>query len=208
MTGDAARAEVAAHVSRETLERFETYLAELARWNGTINLVAPSTLPDAWARHILDSYQLFGLRQTDSGHWLDIGSGAGFPGLVCAIAATEAAPDLRFTFIESDLRKCTFLREVARKTGTPVNVLSRRIEDAPPQKADIVSARAVATLDRLCDLALPHLAPGGICLFPKGKSHADEEIAADANWRMKREVFPSKTDPEAVIFRIGELSRV
>ncbi|MBF9035940.1 16S rRNA (guanine(527)-N(7))-methyltransferase RsmG [Rhodobacterales bacterium HKCCE2091] len=208
MTEDEARAYVAANVSRETLTKLEIYAVQLAKWQPAINLVAPSTLAEAWSRHIADSFQVFPLRHVDSGLWLDIGSGAGFPGLVCAMAAAELAPGLRFTFIESDLRKCGFIRETARLAGLEVGILTRRIEDAPPQNADIVSARALAPLPRLLGLVDRHLSDGGIALLPKGKSHRAEEIDADAIWQMKRESFASKTDPEAVIYRIGDLARV
>lgn len=207
MTEDEARAQLKERVSRETFARLELYETELRRWQGTINLVASSTLDQVWLRHFLDSCQVFDLRPTNTGHWLDIGSGGGFPGLVCAILAAEDAPEMGFTFIESDLRKCSFLRETARKAGIAVRILSRRIEDAPPQSADVISARALASLDKLCALAEPHLKPDAICLFQKGKTHMDELAAATGNWRMKQETFPSKTDAEAVIYRIKELTR-
>ena len=205
MTEEEAIEAIAARVSRETLEKLELYAAELETWQRSINLVARSTLSEKWARHFLDSLQLLDLVDQPK-QWLDLGSGGGFPGLVCAIAA-ERIPGCRFTFVESDLRKCSFMREVARKTGTPVSILSRRIEDVPPQSADIISARALTSLDKLCELAHPHLAEGGTCLFLKGRSHQEETDSAMAAWRMDLERIPSKTDPEAVILRLRELER-
>ena len=208
MTEDEARNVVAQDVSRETLDKLDIYVASLVKWQKAINLVAPSTIPHVWQRHILDSSQVFTLRHADTGLWLDIGSGAGFPGLVCAIMASETAPDLSFTFIESDLRKGAFIREVARLCGVKAAVMTRRIEDAPPQNATIISARALADLQRLCELASPHLASGGKCLFLKG-AHAEQEIVEAQNfWRMSLETHPSLTSADGRILRIGDLSRV
>nr|WP_238475564.1 16S rRNA (guanine(527)-N(7))-methyltransferase RsmG [Rhodophyticola sp. CCM32] len=195
-----------ADVSRETAGRFDAYAAALIKWQKAINLVAPASLNHLWYRHFLDSAQVFPLRIKDQGLWLDIGSGGGFPGLICAILATEKSPDLRFTFIESDLRKCSFLREVARQTGLKISVLSRRIEDAPPQGANVISARALAPLTKLCTLAQPHLAPDGVCLFQKGESHQAELDAARAEWQMGMVQFDSQTADGAVIYRIGDLA--
>ncbi|WJY22470.1 16S rRNA (guanine(527)-N(7))-methyltransferase RsmG [Fontisubflavum oceani] len=207
MTEDDARALIARDVSRETFERLEAYATALVKWQKAINLIAPATVDHLWQRHFLDSAQVFAHRLTDTGLWLDLGSGGGFPGLVCAILAAEKAPELQFGFIESDLRKGSFLREVARQTGLKIAVLTRRIEDAPPQSANVISARALAPLSRLCDLSHRHLAPGGICLFQKGESHAAELDAARTEWHMDVTTFASQTAANAVIYRIGELSR-
>ncbi len=207
MTEEEARARIAARVSRETIERLKLYADALVKWQKAINLVSPNSLSSIWARHFLDSAQLFDLRPVDEGTWLDLGSGGGFPGLVCAVLAKEAAPGWSFTLIESDLRKASFLRDVARRMEVPVSVLSRRIEDAPPQGADVISARALAPLPRLLALAFPHLAPDGICLFLKGERHEAEFQAAQTEWRMDAQTFPSQTAPGAVIYRIGGLAR-
>ena len=208
MTEDEAKSWVAAHVSRETTAALETYSRLTQKWQRAINLVATSTLDQIYSRHIVDSLQLLGLRRGDVGHWADFGSGAGFPGLVCAIAAKDHAPELTFTLIESDQRKASFLREVARTVDRNVNILVTRIEDAPPQNAQIISARALASLAKLCEFSKPHMAKNGIALFPKGRNHAAEQADADAHWTMNREIIPSKTDPSSVIYRIGELTRV
>ncbi|RMA42812.1 16S rRNA (guanine(527)-N(7))-methyltransferase RsmG [Rhodophyticola porphyridii] len=208
MTEAEAQGRLAADVSRETWDRLVTFAEALVKWQKAINLVAPGSLDALWQRHFLDSAQIFPLRQKESGLWLDIGSGGGFPGLVCAILAAEKAPELRFTFIESDLRKCSFLRDVARQTGVRISVLTRRIEDAPPQSAAIISARALAPLGRLCELAAPHLAPDGVCLFQKGANHATELDVARAEWHMKVTEVESQTAAGAVIYKIEELARV
>lgn len=206
MTDAEAREALFAHVSRETSERLEIYHAALLKWQRSINLVAPASIPVAWHRHFLDSAQVFDAAPVAEGRWLDIGSGGGFPGLVCAILASERAPAFDFTLIESDIRKCAFLREVSRQCGLRVGVLSRRIEDAPPHDAAIVSARALAPLDRLLSYADRHLAAGGHCLFQKGAMHADELATARTGWQMDVETLPSVTSDDAAILRIGNLS--
>ncbi|MBO6601731.1 MAG: 16S rRNA (guanine(527)-N(7))-methyltransferase RsmG [Roseicyclus sp.] len=208
MTEAEAQAWLAADVSRETWDRLVTFAEALVKWQKAINLVAPGSLDALWQRHFLDSAQIFPLRQQDAGLWLDLGSGGGFPGLVCAILAAEKAPELRFTFIESDLRKGSFLRDVARQTGVRISVLTRRIEDAPAQNAAVISARALAPLGRLCELAAPHLAADGICLFQKGANHATELDVARGEWHMKVTEVESQTAAGAVIYKIEELARV
>jgi 16S rRNA (guanine527-N7)-methyltransferase len=206
MTEDDAKAILSSRVSRETYDRLERYASLLVRWQKTINLVAPSTLSQLWQRHILDSAQLMDHVPSHAASWLDLGSGGGFPGLVCAAIAAETHPRLRFTLVEADLRKAAFLRETARQLGLSVGVISRRIEDLPPSHADVISARALAPLAVLCSHALPHLAPGGICLFQKGARHADELATARQDWHITCSIIPSLTDPEAVIIRIEQLS--
>ena len=190
-------------VPRGTLERLDTYVALLAKWNPAINLVSKTTLADAWLRHIADSAQLMPLVPEGARTLVDIGSGAGFPGLVLAILGV---PEVHL--VESDTRKCTFLREVARATGTPVAVHAVRIENAPDIRADVVSARALASLAELLPMAERFLEKGGVCLFPKGKGAADELILARESWNMRVEQFPSRTDPSATLLRLGEIARV
>lgn len=207
MTEEEARARLQADVSRETFERLEIYAAALVKWQKAINLVSPTTIPDLWARHFLDSAQVFNLAPVTQGLWLDIGSGAGFPGLVCAAIAADHAKDLRFTFIESDLRKGSFLRTIAAQMGLKIGVLTRRIEEAPPQNATILSARALAPLTKLLSHADRHLSADGTALFLKGATHAQEVEEALETWRMTMESIPSQTADEAVILKIGDVRR-
>jgi 16S rRNA (guanine527-N7)-methyltransferase len=165
----------------ETLARLETLIALLRKWNPAINLVAPSTLDEAWDRHVVDSARLASLVAPPV-HWVDLGSGAGFPGLVVAILLHERAPASRVTLIESDGRKAAFLRSAAQATGVPLTVLDARIETVPPLGAEVVSARALAPLDRLLHLAQRHLASGGTCLFPKGARVAEELASVAGTW--------------------------
>ena len=207
MTEEEARARLQADVSRETFARLETYTRALDKWQKTINLISPATLSQIWVRHFLDSAQVFDLSEARDGLWLDIGSGGGFPGLVCAAIAAEKAPGLRFTLIESDLRKGSFLRSVAAEMGLKVGVLTRRIEEAPPQRANVVSARALASLTKLLGFADQHLAPNGTALFLKGATHAAEMEEALETWRMTVDPVASKTADDAVILKIGDVRR-
>ncbi len=194
-------------VSRETLERLDNYAALLSKWNPAINLVAPSTLQHLWKRHFLDSAQVLELAP-NAKKWVDIGTGGGFPGMIIAILAAQMRPNMRVTCIESDLRKATFLRNVARETGVDVQVISERIEQVEPLSADVLSARALAPLTKLLGFAERHLSLNGRALFLKGVSYADEVKEALENWRFQVDTYASKTDPNAVILTLGDISRV
>jgi 16S rRNA (guanine527-N7)-methyltransferase len=195
-------------VSRETLQKLSLYVDLLGKWTQKINLVAPSTLPTVWERHIRDSAQLLDLVDVRAGHWVDLGSGGGLPGVVVAIIAAERAPALRFTCVESDQRKGIFLETVSRETGVPISLITDRVERVLPLNADVLSARALAPLDRLLDFAERHLAVGGVALFQKGAQHEKERIIAEKRWRFDGQVSKSFTDPAAVIYKIGTPSRV
>lgn len=196
------------HVSRETSDRFAAYAALLRKWTPAINLVAASTLDTLETRHFEDSAQLLPLAPAGWRHWVDLGSGGGFPGLVIAILAADDQARA-VTLIESDLRKATFLRSVARDLGlVRVTVLAERIEAAAPQHADILSARALAPLPVLFGHACRHLGHNGVALFPKGARYRVERDAALASYRADVQEFPSKTDPHAVILKVGGIARV
>jgi 16S rRNA (guanine527-N7)-methyltransferase len=191
-------------VSRETESRLHDYAALLMRWNARINLVAERDEHAIWERHILDSLQLLPLLPELPGSLTDIGSGAGFPGLVLA-AATRRETHL----IESDRRKSAFLLEAARLLALPmVQVHPRRIEQASPPPAQILTARALASLPDLLHLCHRLLAPGGYALFPKGRQAEQELTAAAPHWTMRVERFPSRTDPSATILRLSEIRPV
>ncbi|WP_412551342.1 16S rRNA (guanine(527)-N(7))-methyltransferase RsmG [Shimia sp. MIT910701] len=196
------------NVSRETLTRLETLADLLVKWNPRINLVSKSTIDDLWTRHILDSVQVLRSAPSNATHWVDIGSGGGFPGLVIALMAAEPEAPQKMTLIESDQRKCTFLRTVLRETGVSGTVITDRIEKAAPQNADVLSARALADLSLLCEFADRHLTATGTAVFPKGARWQKELNSAQESWLFDCEVVKSITDPEAVILKIGELKRV
>jgi 16S rRNA (guanine527-N7)-methyltransferase len=205
--GGRAAALAVLDVSRETEGRLDALVGHLVKWNAAINLVGRSTLSEVWTRHILDSAQLFELAPGGAEHWADLGSGAGFPGLVIALLATERAPALRVTLVEADQRKAEFLRSAARACGVPVTVHARRIDALPPLGADVLSARALAPLTDLLGFAARHLLPGGTALFPKGAGHEAEIAAALERWRFSVQKHPSRTDRDSVVLRIGDIAR-
>ncbi len=195
-------------VSRETSERLDLYAELLQKWTPRINLVAPSTVSNLRTRHFDDSLQLFALVPDSIRHWADLGSGGGFPGLVIAILLAEKQPDAQITLVESDTRKCTFLRTVARDTGVAVTIRQARIEDLDPLNASHLSARALAPLPQLLAHASRHLAPSGTALFPKGRQWQAEHAAARDSWRFTCVPHTSRTDPESVILQIGDIKHV
>lgn len=195
----------ASDVSRETLEKLDAYAALIRKWTGKINLIARSTLNDLETRHIWDSAQVY---SGESGEWCDLGSGAGLPGIVVAILAQGNNTPLNMTLVESDQRKGTFLRTCARELHLSITVCAERIENTEAKPHQIVSARALADLDKLLALAKPHLAPDGTCIFMKGARWQEEINAAMQNWRFSYEAQRSNTDTNAAILRIRGLERV
>ena len=192
-------------VSRETLERLQTYVELLKSWNRKINLVSQASLGDVWSRHILDSAQLIQFLPQKDVHWVDMGSGGGLPGLVMAILLKELSPTAHVTMIESDQRKAVFLRACIRETQVNARVIDQRIEQAPPQAGDVVSARALASVNTLLPHTLRHLAPNGFALFLKGRSAPEEIEEARKFWRFSLEVSSSITDPEAHIIKLSDI---
>ena len=189
-------------VSRETLDRLSIYAERLIKWNSAINLVAKPTLNNLWTRHFLDSAQLLGHVPSGARTWVDIGSGAGFPGLVVAIMR----PDIEMTLVESDRRKSVFLTEAARATGTPVSVRCDRAENVELQ-ADVISARALAPLPDLLALSRPLLAPHGTALFLKGENVENELTDANRLWHTVYTKHVSRADPRGSVIAITEFHR-
>lgn len=195
-------------VSRETLERLQKLSDLLNKWSPKINLVAKGTLEASWDRHILDSAQVFDIPRQRAAHWVDLGAGGGFPGLVVAILATELAPNLRVTLVESDRRKSVFLRTALRETGVKADVIADRIERIDPLNADVLSARALADLSTLLSFADRHLAPSGEAVFLKGANWEKEVAEAQESWNFSFTKRRSITDPNAVVLSIGALTHV
>jgi 16S rRNA (guanine527-N7)-methyltransferase len=191
------------NVSRETLVRLQAYADLLVRWQASINLVGPSTLPDLWRRHFLDSAQLLNLAPANARVWLDLGSGAGFPGLVLAILGV---PEMHL--IESDRRKSTFLGEVARATGTKVHIHRSRVESTSPIPADVITARALAPLASLLALSIRFAGDNTVVLFPKGQDVEKELTEASKSWSMQVERVVSRSDPRGTILRVKGFRRV
>jgi 16S rRNA (guanine527-N7)-methyltransferase len=190
-------------VSRETLARLTAYVDLLGRWQRRLNLVSRDSLTDVWHRHVLDSAQLAKHRPHLGGLWLDLGSGAGFPGLVLAILGLG-----HVHLVESDQRKCAFLAEAARITETEVSIERRRIEEVRLGPADVITARALAPLPRLLPLAAPLVGPETELLLWKGQDVDGELTEAAKYWRMRAERLPSITDPAGTILSLKELARV
>lgn len=212
----------ATDVSRETLDRLECYAALLEKWNRAINLVSRASLTDLWRRHMLDSAQLWPLlpppQERTQGRTqgrpckvLDLGSGAGFPGLVLAIMAGTGGGD-DFHLVEADEKKAAFLREAARATETRIVLHDQRIETLRPFSVDVVTARACAPLPRLLDYAAPFLRPEPGSghrprgLFLKGRDFDRELTAAREKWKIQVKEIPSRTEPRARILQIELLA--
>jgi len=195
--------QAAANVSRETMARLEAYAELLKRWQPAVNLVAASTLPDLWRRHMLDSAQLLPLLPRPSAKLADLGSGAGFPGLVLALIGAGEVE-----LLESDARKCAFLREAIRVTEASARVREGRLEAAAGGRFEVVTARALATFSTLLAHAERLLAPGGCALFLKGRKVEEELTEAAKAWKIRLERFPSLTDPGGWVLRVKEITRV
>lgn len=195
-------------VSRETSDKLDVFRSLLIKWNPRINLVAHTTLVDVITRHFSDSAQLVGLANKAPDHWVDIGSGGGFPGLVVAILLSETSPRSVVTMIESDSRKAAFLRTVLRDTRVPGTVLAQRIEDAEPQQADVLSARALAPLPKLLSFADRHLSDNGTALLMKGQNWEKELSDARRQWHFSYVAHKSKTNANAMVLQIGDLVHV
>lgn len=196
-------------VPRETILALSRYADLLAHWQRSTNLVAPSTLPQLWSRHVADSAQLLDLAP-EARLWLDLGSGGGFPGLVIALLQAQQ-PDFRMHLVESNQKKCAFLAEVARTTETPVDIHAMRIEEfaesAQSLKPDVVSARALAPLPRLLALAEPFFAEGTKGLFLKGRETKAEIDATQGQWTFDLSLHRSLTANDAHIVEVTNLRR-
>jgi 16S rRNA (guanine527-N7)-methyltransferase len=196
---DRARALALTPVSRETAARLDAFVELLLARQSQLNLIAPSTIPTVWTRHIADSLQLIELAP-NAKTWIDLGSGAGFPGLVVACAVADAGATVHL--IESTKKKATFLSEAARHIGAPAQVHAVRIEDFVKKfegPADVVTARALAPLTTLLGLARPLLKIGAVGLFPKGQDVEVELTQATKCWSFEPSFVPSKTNPQSRI---------
>lgn len=189
-------------VSDEVLARLTLYADLLVKWQAKINLVGADTLPDLWSRHMLDSAQLAAF--IDPGAKVaDLGSGAGFPGLVLAIMG-----GVQVHLVESDQKKCAFLREVNRVTGAGAEIHTARIEVLEPLHADVVTSRALASLDKLLGYGHIHRLSTGKCLFLKGKRWMEELTEAQKHWKMGSLNHPSRSGAEGRILELFELEKI
>jgi 16S rRNA (guanine527-N7)-methyltransferase len=192
-------------VSRETEDRLAIFVELLDRWRQKTNLISNSTFATVWTRHIADSAQLSALAP-DAKRWVDMGSGAGFPGLVIAIQLA-GVPGALVHCIESDGRKCAFLREAARATGAAAAIHPQRVEAIEPKSlgtVDAVTARAFAPLPLTIELARPWMERGAIAVFPRGESAKDQIAALPEAWAYAIETLQSVVNPKAAILRIRQ----
>jgi 16S rRNA (guanine527-N7)-methyltransferase len=195
-------------VSRETVDRLDRFVALLLQWQRKTNLIAPSTVGEIWTRHVADSLQLLELAP-DARRWVDLGSGGGFPGLVIACALADK-PGSRVYLIESNTKKAAFLREAARFIGVPAVIEPVRIEDFVQtfkERVDIVTARALAPLNRLAGLAFPLIERGAKGLFLKGQDVEGELTEASKYWNIEVSLLPSKTSRDGRIVAVHALTR-
>ena len=185
------------NVSRETIDKFQAYLTLLEKWQRRINLVSRSTLADAWQRHILDSGQLAAHYPLKTGQILDVGSGAGFPGLVLAIMG-----DVMVDLVESDQRKAVFLSTVIRELGLPAKVYNQRIETMPNLRPDVITARALASVPKLLNLIETQMSAKCVCLFLKGASVEDELTNLQSYSTIVATTYPSLSGLTGVVLEL------
>lgn len=202
---DAAGFAVETGATPAQLADLARYRERLAEWNSRLNLVGPASLDDFWGRHAFDCAQLAPLAPA-ARTWVDVGSGAGLPGLVIAILL-KGRPNARVYLVESQTKKCRFLETVAAELALPAEVCNARAEDLAIA-ADVVTARAVARLDRLLAFAQPYLAKGATGLFLKGQSAETEIAEARRRWRFHVDLIASRSDPAGRVLKLGSLSRV
>ena len=196
------------YVSRETYKKFEIYFETLSKWQRSINLISNSSIDDIWVRHFLDSAQLYNFTKDISGNIIDLGSGAGFPGLILAMMGNN-----NINVIESDQKKCTFIREVAMLSSTNIKIYNSRIEDLSFLKPDIIIARALAPLDKLIKYVEDHMKKSlsksekfPKLLFLKGKSYKDELLELSKRRNIDFKVYQSITDEFGKIVYINKLN--
>ena len=195
------------NVSRETIAKMQEFSSILVEWNQKMNLVSKNSLPDLWTRHILDSLQLLPYLPQNLHHLLDIGSGAGFPGMILAIALQEKMPSAQITLVESITKKTVYLNDVRARLGLDnVVIVNNRVENVVFKKVDLITARAVASLDILCGYA-NGLKPVPPLLLLKGKTFALENAAAKQKWLYEEEIFANQYSPDGVVVKINNLRK-
>lgn len=178
-------------VSRETIDKLKTYEASLNEWQNKFNLVSSSSLADGWNRHFLDSMQLFQYIPSNARTLYDLGSGAGFPGMVLAIMAMEKTPYLKVSLIESIGKKTLYLKHVAELTGTKVDIYNKRIEELPAEKVDVITSRALTALDNLLNYASRFCGSHTVCIFPKGKNMPKKSLKQKNTGILTAGLFPA-----------------
>ncbi len=192
-------------VSRETLSDLKNYQSLLIEWQNKLNLVSASSLSDAWNRHFLDSAQLLQYIPETAQNLIDFGSGAGFPAMVLAVITKKRTPFLNITMVESIRKKTLFLNEVATKLDLQVRIVNERIENLPKQKFDIITSRAMCSLDKLLDYARPFCRKQTLCLFPKGRSWREEVVQAEHKYNFSYKAEDSLLSEEGKILIVTDI---
>ncbi len=195
------------NVSHETYKKLKSYEALVLEWNSKFNLISKSTETAIWERHIVDSIQLIKHITAKDKILLDLGSGAGFPGIVLAIASQELYPELRINLVESIGKKVTFLQTVNEELQLKMNIHQTRIENLDIKKVDIITSRALASLPKLLEYAKPFCKKETKLILPKGESWSLENMEAQKSWLYKYEVYNSDTSDVGKILRISDLRR-
>ena len=195
-------------VSRETIKKLKDFVGILSEWNSKMNLVSKNSLEDVWNRHILDSLQLIEYLPSNLHHLVDIGSGAGFPGIVSAIVMAEKFTDTKITLVESITKKTAYLNDVCQKLALKnVQIINNRVENIVFKDVDVVTARAVAALDVLCGYAYKIFGSKGMMLFLKGKTYEQEQEVAGKNWRYVLKLHPNRYSDDGVIMELRDLRK-
>ena len=195
------------NLSESAMGQLLTLRALVEKWTPRINLVSKSTVVDIWDRHFVDSAALCLSPIQPGAHWVDLGAGGGFPGLVVAVTLRDKGFSTKVTLVEADLRKATFLREAARQMCLSIDILSERAETLPSLQASVVSARALAPLVGLCALANRHLAPEGVCVFPKGERYSEEVEIARKSWLFELEARENLNHKGSALLLLRNLRR-
>ena len=193
------------NVSRETLNSFYEYETLLSKWNEKINLVSKNTLVDIWERHFLDSGQIIKHVEASGKRWVDVGSGAGFPGLVVALLLRDRKIDCDLVLVEKNPKKGFFLSEVIRKLKLSVEVVNDNIDTLEPLKADILTARAFSDLNKLIEIAFRHRKKEGICLFLKGENYRMELDKTLNYWFFDYDIVDSLSSSSGKIIRVKKI---
>jgi len=190
------------NVSRETFEKLRQYEALLLKWQKRISLVSSSSMDEVWDRHIIDSLQMVKCLPDRGVRILDIGSGAGFPGLVLVIAGYT-----NVFLVESNTRKINFLKHVALELNLDVTILHQRVEKLKESHFDVIVSRAVSSLVGLLEMALSKLSDNGLCFFLKGKNFKREVDDAKKKFDFRYETYKSITHDEGVILKVFDLQK-
>jgi 16S rRNA (guanine527-N7)-methyltransferase len=194
-------------LNKNTLNKLKLYEESLKEWQQKFNLVSNSSLDHSWERHFEDSIQLFSLIPSSSKTLFDFGSGAGFPGMVLAVMAQEALPNLKVNLVESIKKKTLYLKHVSEILNVSVNIINDRIENIPAQKSDVITSRALSSLSELLNYSEKFLHKNTICIFPKGKKHMEEIADAQKKWKFDFQIHKSVSSDEGAILVLTNIRR-